>query len=954
MKKIAFNVLSIWISLIFLTWSTPTHGANLEACGAHDLNLVMEQVPSDWSPWWDKNNDHMWLWNQYMDIYRYVADDGSWGSNGDNEFGGWPSDADLYDQWGFHWGSGLAMTCFSWWCECCEILESDIVFNPAFAWTGDRDYAEDYPASVLYYDSILLHEMGHSWGMQTRNEDYSYWEPTVMHSYNRYSIQDSMQIHVPEAWLIRRQYDDQKSIPSLTNMEVISKYADGTHLNWTNSTTDKTSYKAGENITVNNLTVENTGTVALSNVHLRLYLSTNRIISTGDTQIGDWSWGSYCSECYGIYDLTTTIPSGLPNGTYYVGAIITYNGYTEDSFWQDNTTRLWSTITLNSPDLIVQSMTTDPVTPFPGENVTVTLTIKNQGTVAAGSAYFDIYKNRATAPTVGEVGDSWCIAALAAGQTYTCPGRTVSYSTAGIYKMWAQADSDGVVAESNESNNVLGPQTLTVVNPPDLIVQGIATNPAGPIAGESVSVTVTVKNQGSGAAGGFYVEFYKNRTSAPAPYQGGDFYCWKSSLAAGATTTCTGTVSYASNGTYQMWSQVDSWLNVRESNENNNVFGPKSIVVAGINVTSPNGGEIWPLGSSQTIHWTSSGVSGNVKIDISRNGGTTWATLVGSTPNDGTHPWKVTAPLTTQARIRVSSVSNPATSDTSNANFRIGGGIINVTSPNGGEMWPIGTTQTINWSTGWTGGNVKIEVSRNGGSTWYPIISSTPNDGSYSWKVVKPASLTARIRVSNVGDASTYDISNANFRIGGGSVTVSAPNGGEVWPIGSTQKILWSTTGFIGNVKIDVSRNGGSTWTTLISSTTNDGSYDWKVVTPLSTTARIRVSSYDDPSVLDISNADFRIGGGSVTVIAPNGGETWTIGTSNAILWTTSWTGGNVKIEVSRSGGTSWAAIVSSTPNDGVYNWTVTYPATGTARIRVSNVGDPAVADMSNANFTIQ
>jgi hypothetical protein len=89
-----------------------------------------------------------------------------------------------------------------------------------------------------------------------------------------------------------------------------------------------------------------------------------------------------------------------------------------------------------------------------------------------------------------------------------------------------------------------------------------------------------------------------------------------------------------------------------------------------ITVSSPNGGETWPLASSQAIQWTSSGVSGNVKIELSRNGGTTWTTLISSTPNDGTHPWTVTAPVTTQARLRVSSVSNPAISDTSAAHFQ--------------------------------------------------------------------------------------------------------------------------------------------------------------------------------------------------------------------------------------------------------------------------------------------
>jgi Chitobiase/beta-hexosaminidase C-terminal domain len=90
-----------------------------------------------------------------------------------------------------------------------------------------------------------------------------------------------------------------------------------------------------------------------------------------------------------------------------------------------------------------------------------------------------------------------------------------------------------------------------------------------------------------------------------------------------------------------------------------------------ITVTSPNGGETWPIGSNKTITWTSSGITGNVKIELSRNGGSTWTTIKSSTPNDGEYVWKVTSPATTQARIRVTSISYPSVSDTSDGNFTI-------------------------------------------------------------------------------------------------------------------------------------------------------------------------------------------------------------------------------------------------------------------------------------------
>ena len=90
-----------------------------------------------------------------------------------------------------------------------------------------------------------------------------------------------------------------------------------------------------------------------------------------------------------------------------------------------------------------------------------------------------------------------------------------------------------------------------------------------------------------------------------------------------------------------------------------------------ITVLSPNGGESWALRSNQTIRWTSSGISGNMKIELSRNGGASWETVKNNAPNNGAYSWRVTGPATSQARIRVSSKSYPSVGDPSDGNFTI-------------------------------------------------------------------------------------------------------------------------------------------------------------------------------------------------------------------------------------------------------------------------------------------
>src|SRR5205823_418575 len=108
---------------------------------------------------------------------------------------------------------------------------------------------------------------------------------------------------------------------------------------------------------------------------------------------------------------------------------------------------------------------------------------------------------------------------------------------------------------------------------------------------------------------------------------------------------------------------------------------------------------------------------------------------------------------------------------------------LTVTSPNGGENWTAGTTQTISWTVSGSTANVwyyKVALSTDGGSTW--PASGTANDltpsgivdanaRSFSWTIGNSLNTNqARIRVRAIdfsgfviGTAS--DVSDGNFTI---------------------------------------------------------------------------------------------------------------------------------------------------------------------------------------------
>src|SRR5262249_1010689 len=86
---------------------------------------------------------------------------------------------------------------------------------------------------------------------------------------------------------------------------------------------------------------------------------------------------------------------------------------------------------------------------------------------------------------------------------------------------------------------------------------------------------------------------------------------------------------------------------------------------------APNGGEVWRIGSMQTVRWTSNGVNGFVNVQLSRDGGATWKTIIKKASNTGAQNWKAAKAATTRGRVRICSLSMPSICGASTADFTI-------------------------------------------------------------------------------------------------------------------------------------------------------------------------------------------------------------------------------------------------------------------------------------------
>jgi len=392
-----------------------------------------------------------------------------------------------------------------------------------------------------------------------------------------------------------------------------------------------------------------------------------------------------------------------------------------------------------------------------------------------------------------------------------------------------------------------------------------------------------------------------------------------------------------------------------------------------IKVESPNGGEIWPLGSPQSIQWSYIENPGStVKIEALRG-----ETVIATIPNvpigaNGSGIYNLTVPSSTPLgddyQFRVTSTSNPAYTDISDAPFTISSPIT-VVSPDGGEVWQLGSAQAVQWDyTGIPGSTVKIEALR--GETVVATIPNVPigTGGSGFYNLTVPFSTPLgdnyRFRVTSTSNPAYTDVSDGPFTIApdtGSSITLVSPDGGEVWTQGTTQFINWTYAGNPGSmVKIEFLK-GSAVLKTVTDIPTTSGSVSILVPnsTPPGDDYKVKITSTSNPAYTDTSNAPFTIGpdtSSSITLVSPDGGEVWTQGTEQYINWTSTGNPGpTVKIEVLK-GSTVLKTVTGIPTSSGSYSVPVSYntPLGDDYRVKITSTSNPAYTDTSADTFTVQ
>jgi PKD repeat protein len=203
-------------------------------------------------------------------------------------------------------------------------------------------------------------------------------------------------------------------------------------------------------------------------------------------------------------------------------------------------------------------------TPTEGDTVPVTATLRNTATLDSGpltAAFF------ATAPGWGEwyIGSAF-VPNIPAGGTAQAgiPWNTLGFT--GDVAVRVVADPYNRLAETSETNNV-ATATLTIRTRPDLQVAGVALSDDEPVAGETVTVTLTLRNNGQTTAGTQTVVLYQGNPDAGGTVVG---TAGRSPIPGGGTDTVAFIWTPTAPGPYRLFARADRDNAVNEYEEGNN------------------------------------------------------------------------------------------------------------------------------------------------------------------------------------------------------------------------------------------------------------------------------------------------------------------------------------------------------------------------------------------------
>ena len=352
-------------------------------------------------------------------------------------------------------------------------------------------------------------------------------------------------------------------------------------------TVDESNLETGEEFTLS-ATVRNQGDGRSgAATTLRYYRSTDSSISSGDTEVGTDEVSRIRPSETDDEEIDLTAPTSA--GTYYYGACV--DSVTGESNTQNNCSSSVSvTVTAGNPDLVVDTPTVSVSNPTAGTAFTLNATVRNQGnhSSAATTLRYYLSSDSSISSSDTELGTDG-VGSLGSSETSDEAIDLTAPTNAGTYYYGACVDS--VTDESNTQNNCSGSVQVTVTGTaqtfPDLVLESLSVTDADVEPEDSIRVSITVRNQGDGAASSTTTRFYLSTDSTISTSDTEVGTDPTGSLDPNETDDESDRFDAPSTvGTYYYGACIDSVSG--ESNTQNNCSGSVKVIVSQVGVGNPD------------------------------------------------------------------------------------------------------------------------------------------------------------------------------------------------------------------------------------------------------------------------------------------------------------------------------------------------------------------------------
>ena len=221
-----------------------------------------------------------------------------------------------------------------------------------------------------------------------------------------------------------------------------------------------TTPRAGQSIQIG-MVVRNQGGRGSAASTLRIYLSADATIATADTQVGTLELDGLAVS--GTISMSIGLTAPLDAGTYWYGACVDFV-----SGESDTTNNCSSAVAVtvpappgSQPDLVVESPAVNSNAPDPGQTITLSATVHNQGDGASAPTTLRYFRSSDETISTGdaEVGTS-AVSGLAVAGTSEISVSLNAPASAGTYYYGACVIA--VPGESDTTNNCSPAVTVTV------------------------------------------------------------------------------------------------------------------------------------------------------------------------------------------------------------------------------------------------------------------------------------------------------------------------------------------------------------------------------------------------------------------------------------------------------------------------------------------------------------